>query len=278
VARDNTLTLHPARLYAFAVRIFPSALLVLLLVAGAKAQDVVPSNPLANDPHAIELGRLRFEQSCAPCHGKDAGGGRGPSLLTGKFASGGRDYDLYRTIFSGVGGTEMRGYGSFLGQVNVWRLVSYIRSLSTRSEEVVTGNAAEGEKLFWGKGACAQCHRVADKGGAVGPDLTRIGRERSLSYLRDSLLSPNADLRPGYTTVTVVTRSGKTIVGAEKNIDNFSVQLMDTSGNFHSFQRSKLTSVKREYSSLMPDIYKSLFAPHELDDLLAYLKSLKGAQ
>lgn len=260
------------------MRIILPALVILLVVAGTKAQDTAPANPFANDPHAIELGRSRFQQSCAPCHGKDASGGRGPSLLTGKFASGDRDYDLYRTIFSGVGGTEMRGFGSYLGQVNVWRLVAYIRSLSAHPEEAIAGDAANGEKLFWGKGACAQCHRVGDKGGELGPNLSRIGRERSVSYLRESLLSPNADLRPGYTTVTVVTRAGKTFAGVEKNIDNFSVQLVDTSGNFHSFQRSKLSSVKREYASLMPDIYKSLFTSRELDDLLAYLKSLKGVQ
>jgi len=97
-----------------------------------------------------------------------------------------------------------------------------------------------------------------------------------LAYLRESILSPSADLSPDYYTVTVVTRDGRRIVGVPKTFDNFSVELMDAAQKLHSFRRSELVSVSRESHSLMPDSYGSLLSKTELNDLLAYLSGLRG--
>ena len=115
---------------------------------------------------------------------------------------------------------------------------------------------------------------ISERGGRMGPDLTRIGRTRSLKYLRDSVISPDADLTPGYNTITVVTRDGKKIVGVQRGFDNFSAQLMDAQENYYSFLKSDASSVKREFRSLMPDGYAKMFTKAELDDLVAYLASL----
>src|SRR5262249_6837676 len=144
-----------------------------------------------------------------------------------------------------------------------WRLVSYIRSIARRDPAPVTGDRASGEKLFWGKGGCGQCHAVGPKGGRLGPELTRVGRQRSLAHLRESVVAPDNDLTPGYATVTVVTRDGKKIVGVQKGFDNFSARLMDLSGNYYSFQRTEVASAKREYRSLMPGAYGRLLTENE---------------
>jgi small nuclear ribonucleoprotein (snRNP)-like protein len=91
-------------------------------------------------------------------------------------------------------------------------------------------------------------------------------------------VSPNADVTPGYNTITVVTRDGKTIVGVERGYDNFTVQLMDTKEEFHSFDRSGVASVKREIRSLMPVTYGATLTGAELNDLLVYLASLGRAE
>ena len=102
-----------------------------------------------------------------------------------------------------------------------------------------------------------------------------MGRQRSLKYLSESLTDPNADLTPGFNTITVVTKSGKKIVGVQKNFDTFSAQLIDMSGNYYSFMTSDVASVTREYKSLMP-AYKTTFNETQLNDLLAYLSTLRG--
>jgi hypothetical protein len=49
-------------------------------------------------------------------------------------------------------------------------------------------------------------------------------------------------------------------------------------GNYYSFLKSDVQSATRGTRSIMPDQYDRLFTPAEIDDLLAYLVSLRGAE
>lgn len=250
----------------------------LLLCSGLALGFAQTSNPFANDPKAAEAGQVVFHIYCAGCHGNRAQGGRGgPDLSRGTFSNGDQDADLFRVISNGVAGTEMAAYQERLGQDGIWRLVTFLRSKSSKSEAQADGNSARGEALFWGKGACGNCHTVGRRGNLMGPDLTRIGRQRSLAYLRASLVAPDEDIVPGYHSVTVVTRDGKTLRGIQKALDDFSVQFMDLQGKYYSFDRSEVQSVKRDTRSLMPE-YGKVFNAAELDDVLAYMLSLRGAE
>jgi putative heme-binding domain-containing protein len=247
--------------------------IALFIAAWCPAQDIV-----AKDPRAAETGRWMFRIRCAPCHGIHADGGRGPDLTLGAYAAGDRDGDLFRVISRGVPGTEMAAYAGRVEDEDIWRLVAYIRSVARSDQVTIQGDIAAGETIFWSKGGCGQCHRVGARGTSLGPDLTRVGRQRSIAYLRTSILKPDADVTPGYATVTVITREGKKIVGVEKNFDNFSAQLIDLSGKYYSFVREEVTSMKREPRSLMPSTYGQILSETELNDLLAYLNSLRGGR
>ena len=253
------------------------ALFWFVLAAVCDAQPAL-KNPFANDPRAAEEGRIAFRGSCALCHGIRGEGGRGPDLTLGAYSVGDTDADLYRVIAGGSAGTEMPAFGSNFESDDLWRLVAYIRTLAGRGRVAATGDREAGRNLFLNKGKCGQCHMIDGKGGRLGPDLTSLGRKRSLAYLKESVLDPNADVTPGYNTITVVTKDGKTIVGVQRGFDDFSAQLMDAAENFHSFEKSEVTSVKREIRSLMPANYRGLFGEKELNDLLAYLVSLRGSR
>jgi|HubBroStandDraft_6_1064221.scaffolds.fasta_scaffold117273_4 putative heme-binding domain-containing protein len=246
----------------------------LLLAALGWSQD---ANPFASDPNAAELGRVMFRIYCAPCHGIHAKGGRGPDLTLGTYAFGDKDRDLFRVIARGIPGSEMAGYAGRVEDESIWRLVSYIRSVANHQNVAVEGDPQAGENIFWGKGACGQCHQVGAKGASIGPNLSRVGRQRSLAYLRASLLAPDEDITPGYSTITVVLRDGKKITGVEKSVDNFSAQFVDLSGQYYSFLRENVASMKQEARSLMPSYAQALSAG-ELTNLLAYLNSLRGLQ
>ena len=255
--------------------------IVFAIASCSLAQQGQPPvrNPLAGDAQAIELGRVQFRMSCAGCHGLHATGGRnGPDLTRGTFAAGDTDADLFHVISNGVPGSEMPAFGARMEDEQRWRLVSYVRSLTPHDSAPVPGDPAAGEKLFWEKGNCGQCHRVGSRGSGLGPNLSRAGRQRSLAYLRDSVVSPDAEITPGYLTTTVVTRDGKKIVGLDKGWDNFSARLMDLSGHYYSFQKDEVNSAQREFRSLMPANYGKLFTNRELEDLLAYLASLGGGE
>ena len=123
---------------------------------------------------------------------------------------------------------------------------------------------------------CAQCHTIEGKGGRLGPDLTLVGRKRSATYLKDSIVDPNADITIGYPMITVVTKDRKTVVGTQRGFDDFSAQLMDAAENFHSFEKGDVVSMKRNMKSMMPATYRGMFNEKELNDLVAYLSSLRG--
>jgi putative heme-binding domain-containing protein len=139
----------------------------------------------------------------------------------------------------------------------------------------ITGNAAAGKVIFDGKGGCAACHSIGDRGASLGPDLGAIGINRSAKSLRLALVDPDAEIDREYFTVVVETKRGQTIRGLALNEDDLSIQVRDIDGNPRSFLKDDLRSTRREQRSLMPS-YASRLSGMEIDDLVAYLRTLRG--
>ncbi len=261
------------------------ALLAVLLAFWITAQVAKPApqkeeketkNPLAGNPEAIPQGKSLFRLSCGFCHGLDGRGGRrGPDLGTGRWTHGASDGAIFKTITDGVAGTEMPA--NDLQDAEVWAIISYLRSLGAGSSTPITGNREEGEKIFFGSGLCGQCHMVKGKGGRLGPDLSRIGVARAVRHLIESLRQPDKEITPGFETVTVVTRDGRRITGIRKNEDTFSVQLMDDKEQLHLLLKKNLREVMSDdKKSLMPGYNTRMLDDKQLQDLLAYMDSLRG--
>ena len=104
-------------------------------------------NPLSGDPAAIQEGSSLFRANCSPCHGFNArGGGRGPDLTSGRWNHGGSDEAIFRTISSGVPGTQMPANQFEDGET--WALVAYLRSVSAATHGPVPGDPAKGSSCF----------------------------------------------------------------------------------------------------------------------------------
>jgi putative heme-binding domain-containing protein len=226
-------------------------------------------NPIPARPAAVEAGRAIFAANCASCHTGDGRNGRAPDLSATRFGGGKSDEDLYWVIANGVKGSDMPAWAGRLKEGEIWRLVAFLRAPNNKQTEAV-GNAANGEALFWGRGQCANCHAVRGRGNRIGPDLTDIGLRRDVAYLRDSLTREGPALLEAFYGVTVVTRTGLTITGIEKALDDFSVVLIDFSGKVYSFDREALKSIVREKRSLMPSYAQSL-SDSDRNDLVAWL-------
>jgi putative heme-binding domain-containing protein len=166
----------------------------------------------------------------------------------------------------------MAAYGSRLDAGEIERIIAFLRSMGRR-DGAIPGDPVRGSALFWGKGGCGNCHAVGAKGSLVATDLTRIGRQRGLEYLHESLTAPSADVAREYMSVTVVAKEGKTIRGIAKAVDDFSVVLLELSGKIRSFDRSEVRSVTRDTSSLMPE-FGTILSQTDLTDVVAYLASL----
>jgi putative heme-binding domain-containing protein len=240
-------------------------------------------NPFAGDPKGITQGAVLFRQECVFCHGVGARGGmRGPDLTTGSWNHGGADADLARTITGGVPGTAMPPNN--LKTDEIWQIVAYLRTLQ-QPVAIVAGDPSLGEALFFGTARCSSCHIVNGRGGRLGPELSTVGSARSRAYLVESIRQPGRQLTHNrafgddvtlkYDTVTAVTADGRTIVGVPMNEDTFTLQLMDTSERVHSLDKKTLKSVSHENRSLMPAYDASRLPNADLDNLVAYLQSLR---
>jgi len=215
-----------------------------------------------------------FNQYCAHCHGPEGLGGRGVNLTTGQYRHGGSDRELFKTIKKGVEGTEMPG--SPLADNEIWKVVAFVRRLGAAgAEEKATGDPEAGRKIYETKGGCAQCHFVNGRGGGLGPELSEIGLRRSLKFLHQSLTDPNAHVGDDYRTVTLVTAGGQSITGVLLNEDDYSIQVREMGGNLRSLGKSGLKDIKRESRSLMPS-YASMLSAADLENMVAYLSSLRG--
>lgn len=280
--------------------------LAAMAVGGSFAQQTPVSdtvvNPLATSLTAPAEGQRIYNGTCQTCHGPAGAGDRdrgGPALNVTGLKHGDSDADLFRTIRTGVPGTQMPPYKGLTDE-QVWQLVSYIRSLQSsgapasaaaRGTVPVEGDAAAGESLFFGKAACSSCHEVNARGGITGPDLSNAGRLSPVA-LRQKIVSPSTPLPPAPgargggggggrgapppVTVVAKTQDGREIRGVRRNEDTFSVQMVDASGQLHLLDKLKLASVTVENRSLMPGDYATRLSPPEITNLVAYLGRRNG--
>jgi putative heme-binding domain-containing protein len=257
--------------------------LVVGFAARAFAQATPAGNPLAGDSKAITQGAVLFRQECVFCHGVSARGGmRGPDLTSGTWSHGGSDAELVATITNGVPGTAMPP--NKLTDEEIWQIIAYLRTLQ-QPPAAATGDAGRGEALFFGATRCSSCHMVNGRGGRLGPELSSVGSSRPRAYLIESIREPGKRLTENhsfgdvatlrYDTVTVVTADGQTIVGVPLDEDTFTIQMIDSSERVHSFDKKSLRSLRHDDRSLMPAYDANRLSNTDLDDVVAFLLTLR---
>jgi putative heme-binding domain-containing protein len=247
----------------------------LLISASLRAETLQApeTNPVSPDAD-IQQGSALFQTHCSYCHGSFGEGGRGADLTAGIYRRGGQDAELFNSIRYGVPGSEMGPVR--VTDEEVWKMVAFVKRLGSQGLlEKATGDPSSG-RLVYQKSGCGNCHRIGKEGGSLGPDLTDIGRRRGLKFLAESLTTPEADIPVNYRGLQVVLKSGQTVTGIRLNRDDLSIQLRDTRNNLRSFLMENVQDVRYDKPSLMP-AYASM-NPKDVDDVVAYLNSLKGAE
>lgn len=238
-------------------------------------EEIPKQNPYQSESD-LARGKRLFGGHCAPCHGPGGEGGKGPSLARPTLPRAPDDPALFRVLRDGIPGTQMPGAWAMIDH-ELWQVSTYVRSLGRTSPQPVPGDAANGAVLYASKG-CAQCHSIGFTGGRMGPPLTEIGDRRSPAYLRRALIDPGAEVPEGFLLLAVQTKDGRSLTGIRLNEDTYSLQIRDLGDNLHSFWKQDLVSWKPAANpSPMPG-YRTQFSDRELDDMIAYLVSLRGAK
>jgi cytochrome c oxidase cbb3-type subunit III len=232
---------------------------------------------LFNTEMDVRLGQRYFERQCSRCHGFDAKGNdeTGAPDLTGTLRRATTDAGIFNIIRGGITGTAMIGVTADVPDSTVWQLVAYINSLRYDPASVeLAGSADAGQRLFRGKGDCSSCHMVNGEGGRMGPDLSRVGENRTPDDLQMAILAPSDEVAPRWWTLRITGPDGVMREGFRMNEDSFSLRIMDDDENLWSFRKSQIQSYERVEESTMPSYEQSL-SESELDDLIAYLFSLR---
>jgi cytochrome c oxidase cbb3-type subunit 3 len=223
----------------------------------------------------LAQGKRLYIGHCAPCHGIEGVGGRGPALNQPAMRHVTDEESLFRVIKSGIPGGEMPGVWQMTDR-EIRLVADYVRSLGRVAVTKLPGDPAKGKVIYETNGGCAVCHMVRGEGGNPGPDLSAVGARRSPAYLREALIDPGAASPDGYLVVTITERDGRKVRGVRANEDSFTIQLRDANNRLHSFRKREIKDLKKEVGvSTMPS-YKTTLTSAEIDDLVAYLASLRG--
>jgi cytochrome c oxidase cbb3-type subunit III len=249
------------------------SVVVLAFLAGttSHAQGPCPKpNPGAPD---VTAGKQLFERHCVVCHGIEGKGGRGPNLNRAELSNAPDDAALKSVISDGIPPAMPAGF--FFTDDDLANVSAYVRSLSKFPPEPVSGDASHGAQVY-AEAGCSTCHIVAGIGTGYGPELTDIGVRRSPSYIRQTIAHPESTIPEGFLLVEAVAVSGETIQGIRANEDSFTIQIKDSGGLFHSLRKQNLKELRKlRGQTSMPSFERILQGP-ELQDLVAYLASLRG--
>lgn len=206
---------------------------------------------------------------CSSCHGLDGTGGRAPDLTRKHLRHGNSDEALFGNIKRGIPGTGMAGTN--MPDRNVWRVISYLQSRRKQEPPVLAGDASIGKALFI-KHNCDACHWTGKQGGRRGPNLatSRV----TLEYLRRAILDPNLDVASQHRQLVLALADGRIVRGLLLNEGDYHVQLMDQQEGLHTIALADVEFFERPLHSLMQS-YANALTPKELDDLIAYVYSLR---
>jgi putative heme-binding domain-containing protein len=132
------------------------------------------------------------------------------------------------------------------------------------------GDASRGAKVF--ERECKTCHKVGDRGFALGPDLTGSPSADPAALLAN-ILDPNAAAQPGYLQYLVVDHDGRTYSGLVAAETATSLTLRRGDGAEDTILRAQVAEMTGTGLSMMPEGFEKTISKPEMADLIAFLRA-----
>jgi cytochrome c oxidase cbb3-type subunit III len=245
-----------------------------LLLAGAQSQN--PARPTQSETQAlVKTGGDLFQQQCAFCHGRDAGGGEtGPDLTASSLVEGDVNGDKISPVIRQ--GRPAKGMPAFhLGDADLAAIVAFIHyrrddaaahpgaRRKVDPSDLQTGNAEAGKRYFEAAGGCTGCHSPTG-------DLAGVARRYVGLKLEQRLLYP----RDAKAKVTVTLASGQTLSGTMTYRDEFAIGMVDQDGWYHSWPVSEIKYKVDDPANAHVELL-SKYTDDDIHNLMAYLQTLK---
>ncbi|RUL89017.1 PVC-type heme-binding CxxCH protein [Tautonia sociabilis] len=118
---------------------------------------------------------------------------------------------------------------------------------------------------------CAQCHKLFNQGGDIGPELTGSNRS-DLDYVLSNVLDPSALIGKDYQAHLVATVDGRVLTGIIKREDENAITLA-TANETITLPVDEIEERRLSDQSMMPDDLWANLSDHEIRSLVAYLAS-----
>ncbi|WP_435018728.1 PVC-type heme-binding CxxCH protein [Tundrisphaera sp. TA3] len=131
---------------------------------------------------------------------------------------------------------------------------------------------ARGEKVF--DRECIACHKLGQRGNAVGPNLASI-RRRAPDEVLLHIVDPNREVAPDYMDYAVTLSDGRTVGGLIAGETAASLTLVGAGGVPETVLRSEVEGIVGTGKSLMPEGLEGRIAPQEMADLISFLLGLQ---
>jgi cytochrome c oxidase cbb3-type subunit 3 len=245
---------------------------VNLLVAQAQSPNI---SAQSETQALVKAGQALFQQDCAFCHGRDAGGGEtGPDLTSSSLVASDVNGNQIATVIRD--GRPAKGMPAFhIGQQDITALVAFIHHQKDDSDahpggrrrvapsDLQTGNVEAGKRYFQGAGGCTSCHSTTG-------DLAGVARRYVGLKLEQRLLYPQGTKAK----LSVTLPSGQTITGELNYRDEFTIGMLDQDGWYHSWPvnavRYKLDEPAEAHVTLL-----GKYTDDDIHNLMAYLQTLK---
>ncbi len=121
---------------------------------------------------------------------------------------------------------------------------------------------------------CMTCHRLGEKGHAVGPNLSSVQR-RTAEEILVHILDPNREVAPDFVEYNVALEDGRVLSGLIDSETATSLTLKCAEDAQDAILRRNIAEITSTGKSLMPEGLESKINPQEMADLLAFLLDLQ---
>jgi putative heme-binding domain-containing protein len=143
------------------------------------------------------------------------------------------------------------------------------------------GRSFERGRQLYSAVACSACHRFANEGGSVGPDLTGVVGRYSVRDLLESIVDPNKVISDQYQAIIIHMSDGRTITGRVGNLSAANMNVVEDMfdpGRMTGVRRSDIEYMEPSPVSMMPQGLLNSLTAEEIQDLMAYLLSRGDSQ
>jgi mono/diheme cytochrome c family protein len=229
------------------------------------------------DAEVAARGEKLYAASCAFCHGVDARGAGGPSLVRSEIVLHDDKGELIGPVVRD--GRPDKGMPPTAGltPAQIGEIAEYLHLLVERaanrglyssifSNDVVTGDAKAGAAFFAAN--CGSCHSATG-------DLAHVGSRYQGAALQNRWLMPSGGRGRAAQPAAIVTlANGQPVSGSIRRLDDFDVSIVDASGAYHSWPRA---AVRVEVADPLK-AHRTLLAMYtdlDVHNVTAYLATLK---